>query len=1198
MKKPSKNPLKYLLIAPCLFLMTLPYAALGQASVEDITPPSPEAAAFGKYIDNPISKYNGTVDVSIPIYTVRDNDIELPIRLSYHGGGVKVEEEATWVGLGWTLFSGGVITRSKRGLDDFMNTVDRTGYLHLPLAWTPPQSGDDLTYEYLVESCNAIIDPTPDLFYFNFNGHSGKFLLNKDIFNPQVPGDGVTLLSSGKYLVDYEDTNQGWKITTPDGYIYEFSEIEETETWYPNAGLNPSDKANTTYARIASSQGVTFSEKYISSWHLTSVTSPYGNSVTLHYKSADENEGDYAFRSAPTFSERAETCDIPGIAGGINSSSTCNLFDTSNPNLGDIDSPSWQFLQQDPGYSFSLDISCLPDALSAPTEAYVLTGCGSNILSSSLGITYQKYLDRIEFSNGVIEFKTSDRSDVIDHYDASLGTVYALPQKLDTIKLKYWDETINKEWVFDYDYFGGGADPYNKRLKLLSFQEIGVGEQLNPYTFSYNGTQLPSKISFRRDHWGYANGLGDQFKLIPQLKVYSDQTSTVLSGADREMNEQYAKAAILESITYPTKGTTSFFYEGNDFDVPITTQSSVSPGNFIAVQGDQTAAFEVTGTAQAIDINVNLYCGGASSCFSGQSPPSCTVTTANLSLQYLRIVNLDTQSEVTRLLSDYDCPPSAGLNCSGVAISEINGAFGVCGKQFQMTETLSPGKYLIRVVSANDVEPSVSFSVNTSLAPVVISELSNSTVKGGGLRVSRIEHHDNLRPDRNIVKSYDYTTVNISGQKVSSGKLMTNPRYIYGRLALFGSASSATPSGKAIFYSASYPNVPMGNAAQGNPIGYTRVTESIGEHEEGGSMVSVFENIPDPITDKFVPNAPVVTNAETNGSLLKETYYDIDGNKVREDEYIYGLDRQSMVDVIYYYDNNCTVASLAYSYNVPQEHYKYFPEEYVWKYLSQRVQRMYHPGDNNLYQQTNYDYTYSPHHFQVLSESMKNIDLSSGSTIDDYTTTYAYPYDVPALVPSELGTQNRATTLIEKVTTRNNEEVSGEQFIYGAANGIAYLQETNTLKTGKDPSSNQSWYKTADILSYANGRPKEIIARDGIPYTVIWAYNGNYPVAMVQGMTFAELVALTGDPEDANSGIMEEWDNPTITSFLAPLDASDQRVSFFLYDELKGLISRQAPDGIGQEYDYDGLNRLKEVVLSLPNGNTHTVKEIVYQNAN
>lgn len=59
---------------------------------------APNAASFNKYIDNPIGLYNGTPEVNVPLYTLKDGSIEIPITLRYNTSGIKVNEEASWVG--------------------------------------------------------------------------------------------------------------------------------------------------------------------------------------------------------------------------------------------------------------------------------------------------------------------------------------------------------------------------------------------------------------------------------------------------------------------------------------------------------------------------------------------------------------------------------------------------------------------------------------------------------------------------------------------------------------------------------------------------------------------------------------------------------------------------------------------------------------------------------------------------------------------------------------------------------------------------------------------------------------------------------------------------------------------------------------------------------------------------------------------
>ena len=66
-------------------------------------PKSPEAAAFDRVPDIPVSNYTGSMSFSIPIYTLECGDITLPITLDYQGNAIPVRQEATWVGLNWLL---------------------------------------------------------------------------------------------------------------------------------------------------------------------------------------------------------------------------------------------------------------------------------------------------------------------------------------------------------------------------------------------------------------------------------------------------------------------------------------------------------------------------------------------------------------------------------------------------------------------------------------------------------------------------------------------------------------------------------------------------------------------------------------------------------------------------------------------------------------------------------------------------------------------------------------------------------------------------------------------------------------------------------------------------------------------------------------------------------------------------------------
>jgi hypothetical protein len=59
------------------------FATAQAPQLAKVTPPSPNAAAFQKYGEIPVSPYTGIPDISIPVYTVQFRDITIPITLSY-----------------------------------------------------------------------------------------------------------------------------------------------------------------------------------------------------------------------------------------------------------------------------------------------------------------------------------------------------------------------------------------------------------------------------------------------------------------------------------------------------------------------------------------------------------------------------------------------------------------------------------------------------------------------------------------------------------------------------------------------------------------------------------------------------------------------------------------------------------------------------------------------------------------------------------------------------------------------------------------------------------------------------------------------------------------------------------------------------------------------------------------------------------
>ncbi|MCZ8072449.1 MAG: hypothetical protein ACK5SJ_05645 [Bacteroidota bacterium] len=88
-----------------------------------VTMPSPNAASLGKFGDITIGYHVGTPNIDVPIYELKQGDLNVPISLKYQPGGIKVADIPSWVGSGWALIAGGVITRAIVGLPDELNQV-------------------------------------------------------------------------------------------------------------------------------------------------------------------------------------------------------------------------------------------------------------------------------------------------------------------------------------------------------------------------------------------------------------------------------------------------------------------------------------------------------------------------------------------------------------------------------------------------------------------------------------------------------------------------------------------------------------------------------------------------------------------------------------------------------------------------------------------------------------------------------------------------------------------------------------------------------------------------------------------------------------------------------------------------------------------------------------------------------------------
>jgi len=260
-----KNSLKGLLYSALLFTCVTLYSQPINNLVGDAVTSPPNAASMGKYGDIPVNPSTGTASVNIPIYSLSEGSAQVNLNLSYHGSGIKVGEVADWVGTGWTLFYGGIVSRTVLGLpDDSAN-----GYYH---------KGDELNIleeAHLVEVSAGTRDAEPDIFQFTAGNISGKFFFDEDESVHVIP-------SNLDIKVEVQETGgifDGFIITTPQGIKYTYGK---------------------DFARVATQtiETSTSTNNWINSWMLLKISS-HDNVYDLIYEYDDE---DYSYKTLATCS--------------------------------------------------------------------------------------------------------------------------------------------------------------------------------------------------------------------------------------------------------------------------------------------------------------------------------------------------------------------------------------------------------------------------------------------------------------------------------------------------------------------------------------------------------------------------------------------------------------------------------------------------------------------------------------------------------------------------------------------------------------------------------------------------------------------------------------------------------------------------------------------------------------------------------
>ncbi|WP_299190295.1 hypothetical protein [uncultured Aquimarina sp.] len=224
---------------------------------------APEAATLTKFGNTPVSLYTGTPEISIPLYQYSGRELSLPMQLSYDAQGVKVEQQASWVGLSWNLTIGGRVSRIVNGMpDDYISSDYQSIFDNSVRSKVLEYTANNFSFDTRQKA--------EDYFYFLESVNKGFKDIEQDFFSVNAPGlnemvviDMQTLEARGlknpRTKVEYYRSGyiRHWTITSENGTKYYFEEQEETHT----------------QGNDASATGGVIKE-YVSSWLLTKIESP------------------------------------------------------------------------------------------------------------------------------------------------------------------------------------------------------------------------------------------------------------------------------------------------------------------------------------------------------------------------------------------------------------------------------------------------------------------------------------------------------------------------------------------------------------------------------------------------------------------------------------------------------------------------------------------------------------------------------------------------------------------------------------------------------------------------------------------------------------------------------------------------------------------------------------------------------------
>lgn len=1170
--------MKQSLLFVSFFSLTIVVSAQMSVSVSDfanqtnIFAPAPNAAALGKYGEIPVNDHTGIPNISVPIYSWKStrSNIQVDVNLGYHAGGNKVEDIASSVGLGWSLNAYASITRNVRGLpDDYLN-----GYLNtdpLPNFNTPLYTGDyydcppALADEYVsmdtghlsiiapfntpqqteyTEMYMGLTDGEQDMFYYSVGQISGKFVLDKEGTVQKLDYNNYRIIPL--YSIDGSGTKTitGFKIISDNGITYNLTE-EEASTNYTSAF--------TTYSPTQFDNQMTPQPGATSTFYVKTIVDSLSKDTVFF----DYNIHDIAYQNG--FGEAIE------------------YHDNNDPDrlpattINRIYSQAFSYNTNFTGQLAIREIRCSDH--------------------SKINFYYENARLDLKGDSALTRIVISDYLDNKKQYKLRYGYFDA-----DGYILADWTNTPTAV----IETYTPTSDHFNKRLKLTAIDwfDSDGSDSIQYYQFEYNSIELPARNSKAIDFWGYFVGPDrSSYTLIPQLQTVDNIPSTeglqsgysyswlnfYLEGADRRPDSNYAKAAMLTKITYPTKGYTQFEYASNTVPGPIYF-NSLKRSHKVTQFLDGTSGRKFVSFINRADTGVNFVVN-----FSRVNPDGTLYDPPyhDPNAPFECFDDAVSQHTITMTVRNFD-----GSVIKTADFAAVDSGYGLAWIYFKFPyEGACSISY-----TYNDDGDQCADSAYFNMETVVnyIAESDNDLV--GGLRIKSITNSAEVN---GTLEKTVYNYNDDSGQ--STGYLPVIPNNSEHRRSeacwsTYDPEAFPVFKGHAHFKSRTSGTTQTLGYSFGSNIGYARVEKSKISVNTGIKLGKTVTTFSTPIVRNnydVYPYKNIQFIDWASGHPLEESVYDQLGKMTKKTSHTY-LDE---IDT-FFNDNNRSIKlallrtdrSEVPAFPVTFRRYvanTYYPINGFSRPLSQR--EVYFGKDDSLVIVTKYKY-----------DGYQNISTvnSVSSNGDSTELIIHYPYNFSTTPMSKLLSANNFGL---QISTQNvlysgalQHQIGGSAVDYSVVANSAvkptkFYKYNSTMPTDifgvsfNPYSVPQGSYDNleGEITKYDDyGNILEMISKDGVPTSVVYGYQYTRPVAKITGAKYEH--AIEKFSSVSISSLQAITDPSTLREKLDELrqgyaDSNMVQVTSYTYVPLFGIESQTDQRGKTLYYEYDGFGRLRVV---------------------